>query len=482
MGSGEVAAAHREGLAWPPNLLYYYTVALLYYGLLAQARFPRLPLPPPKVAMLSRSTSRRLLCFLPCCLLLLAIWTSPAATRAQDWIQFRGPGGAGRAHVQSAPRNWSDDENDERNIAWRTPIAGLGWSSPSVRDGRVWLTTALVKEGSLRAVCLDAKTGRELVNVEVFHKDNLGRVHRKNSQASPSAYLEKDRLYVNFGAHGVACLSQQGEILWRQVLEYKHAHGPGGSAVVFEDLLILNCDGSDVQYVAALNKHTGELVWKTPRAHTSQARINGEKSVPMAYTTPILVDVNGKTQLISAASDHIAGYDPRTGRELWWSSYDGYSNVASPVVGGGLVFVSSGYNNATFYAIRLGGSGDVSETHAVCTLKKSVPKDPSPLVLGDEIYLVDNRGVATCLDVQTGKKHWQKRLGGNFSASPLYAAGRIYFLNEEGKTTIIEPGAVFNKLAENEVAGRTLASITPQEGALLLRTDTHLLRIEEPAP
>jgi outer membrane protein assembly factor BamB len=187
-------------------------------------------------------------------------------------------------------------------------------------------------------------------------------------------------------------------------------------------------------------------------------------------------------QVVSTGADHVAGYNARTGEELWWSTYDGYSLVPRPVVGHGLIYVCSGYNKPLLYAIRLGGQGDITDSHAAWSPERGAPHKPSPLRVGDEIYVVSAGGIATCLDAKTGDVHWQERLGGNFSASPLLAGGRIYFLNEDGETIVIAPGKQFNELARNEVAGRTLASLTPLEGALLLRTDTHLYRFEAESP
>jgi len=409
-----------------------------------------------------------LFCFSP----LLAL---PATAAGQDWPQFRGPTGQGISTVRRAPLRWGENSD---NRTWKVPIEGLGWSSPSVQGDRIWLTTALNEGQSLRAICLDLETGREIHNVEIFKRDEPGKVHSKNSHASPTPVIEGDRVYLHFGAYGTACITTDGEVVWRHGFKYNHRHGPGGSPVIFEDLLIINCDGTDVQFIAALNKNTGEEVWRTKRAHISEARLSGSDSAPMGFSTPLLVEVDGVMQVVSTGGDHVAGYNARTGEEIWWSSYYGYSLVPRPVVGHGMIYVCSGYNKPVLYAVRLGGTGDVTETHVEWTLERGAPHNPSPLIVGDEIYVVADRGIATCLDAKTGETHWQERLGGNFSASPLYAAGRIYFLNESGETTVIEPGTEYKELARNQVQGRTLASLTPLEGAMLLRTDSHLYRFD----
>jgi outer membrane protein assembly factor BamB len=409
------------------------------------------------------------------CLAFFISTSFAAALRAQDWPQFRGPTGQGVSTVKRAPLQWAEAS---ANLKWKSPIEGLGWSSPSVQGDRIWLTTALEDGKSLRAVCLDLNSGEQIHNLEVFEQEEPGRVHKKNSYASPTPWIDGERVYVHFGAHGTACLTTGGEIVWRHVFEYKHQHGSGGSPVIFEDLLIINCDGTDVQFIAALNKHTGEEVWRTTRAHISRERLAGEKNAPMGFSTPLLVEIDGVMQIVSTGADHVAGYNARTGEELWWSTYDGYSLVPRPVVGHGMVYVCSGYGKPLVYAIRLGGKGDVTESHAAWSLERGAPHSPSPLLVGDELYVVSDGGVATCLDAESGEVHWQERLGGNFSASPLLAAGRIYFLSETGETIVIAPGKEFKELARNQVDGQTLASLTPLEGAMLLRTGTHLYRFE----
>ncbi len=393
--------------------------------------------------------------------------SGPAA--AQDWTQFRGPDGQGHSKVEKLPLKWSDTGP---GIAWKTPIEGLGWSSPVVSGERLWLTTATAEGRSLHAVCLDLKTGKPLRDVEVFKLEAPGKVHKKNSHASPTPILDGNRVYVHFGPHGTACLSDDGKVLWKQKLPYDPVHGPGGSPALIGELLIYSADGSDTQNVIALDRKTGALRWKVPRPANA-----GPKK--FAFSTPLLVEVGAARQVLSAGAEAVTAHDPATGRILWWCRYPGgYSVIPRPVFGHGLVFLSSGYDKPVFYAIRVDGKGDVTDTHVAWRLDRNAPHSPSPLLVGDELYIVDDRGIATCLDAKTGKQHWQERIGGNHSASPFHAAGRIYFQDEDGVTTVIKADLKFEKLAQNTVKGRTLASPVPLEGALLLRTDTQLLRID----
>lgn len=383
---------------------------------------------------------------------------------ARDWPEFRGPTQQGHADEPALPLTWSETEN----IVWKTELPGLGWSSPAIVGRQIWLTTALDEGRSLRALCVDRHTGKLLHDLEVFAKEQPGPIHKKNSHASPTPLIEGDRVYVHYGRHGTACLTTTGEVVWKTELEYDHRHGPASSPVIFEDLLIINCDGSDRQFTVGLDKRTGQEVWRSTR----QGR--------MAYSTPLLVTWNGQTQVVCSCGEWAVAYEPASGRELWRFRYPGgYSNVPRPVAAFGLTFVSSGYDTPTFYALKLDLRGDITETGAVWKLSKGAPRNVSPLIVGDELYLMSDNGIATCLDARTGQVHWQERVGGDFSASPIYASGRIYFLNETGKTTVLAPGKTYQVLAENELPGRTLASLAPVDGAIYLRTDTALYRIQK---
>lgn len=393
---------------------------------------------------------------------LFALLSWPA--RGADWPEFRGPGAQGHVPDGGYAVTWSETEH----VVWKAPVPGLGWSSPVIVGDRIYLTTATDEGKSLRALCLGRRDGAILWDREVFRLDDPGRIHRKNSHASPTPIVVGDRLYVHFGAFGTACLSTAGDIHWQtQELKYDHRHGPGGSPVVWRDRLLVSCDGYDVQFVAALDTATGRVAWRKERPSRH------------AYSTPLVATVDGRDQLISTGADATIAYDPATGDELWRVRYDGYSLVPRPVISHGLVILCTGYDNPTVIAVRLGGTGDVTETHVAWKLDRGAPLNPSPVVVGNELYLVSDQGVASCLDVTTGEKVWQHRLGGDFSASPIVAEGRIYFTNEIGETTVIAAGREYQELAKNTVDGRTLASLAAVDGELYLRTDTHLYRIEE---
>ncbi len=401
---------------------------------------------------------------------------SCGALLAGDWPQFRGPEGSGHSSEVGLPLTWSDTEN----IAWRVELPGSGWSSPVVVDGRVYLTTAVPVDPmaeksdlSLRALCVDSKSGALLWNTEEFLEDaeTAPGIHQKNSHASPTPIVEGNSLYVHFGHEGTACLDLEGNVLWRNTeLRYPPVHGNGGSPTIWRELLIFSCDGGEAPFVAALNKQTGELVWRHERG------VPAEKT--FSFCTPQVIEVNGREQVVIPGSNVVSGLDPQTGAVIWFANYDGYSVIPRPVYAHGMIYISTGYNSPVVMAIRPDGAGDVTETHVAWKHDKAGPNTPSLLVVGDELYMVSDNGVASCLDAVTGTQHWQKRLGGNYSASPLFAEGRIYFQDEQGQTTVIAPGTSYQQLAKNSLTGRTLASYAVAEQAIFLRSDTALYRIE----
>ncbi len=400
--------------------------------------------------------------------LLSALWflTRPAV-RAEEWPQFRGPTGQGHSSETGLPVAWSESQN----VVWKTPVPGSGWSSPVVAGGRIWLTTAIKDKGaSLRVLSFDAESGRSLVNTQVFRARHADPLNAKNTLASPTPIVDGDRVYVHFGADGTAALNTAGEILWAIRLAYDSQHGNGGSPALYRGLLIVSCDGSDQAFVAAIDTETGKIRWKTPR----------RQPWDQAYTTPLVIRVGDRDQVVSVGAYRAAAYDLDSGKEIWRVGYaDGFSNVPRPVFAHGLVYIATGFQQPALLAVRADGTGDVTRTHVAWTLRRGAPLTPSPLIVGDELYVVNDGGIATCLDALTGSIHWQQRLGGSFSASPVFADGRIYFLSEEGVATVIAPAKEFKRLATNTLDGATLASIAVSGGSLYIRSHSHLYRIAQ---
>lgn len=424
------------------------------------------------------------------CLVLHSATGSQAAdaAAAKDWPQFRGPTGQGVSTATGVPVEWGPD----KNVAWKTPIGGKGWSSPVLSGGRLYLTTAVGDPGagmSLRAVCVDAAAGKVLWDVEVFKPDPAaaGTMHGKNSPASPTPIVWGDWLYVHFGHMGTAALdAESGKVRWRQTeLKYPPLHGNGGSPALVGDgdtgglTLIFSCDGLQDPFVAGLDAKTGRVKWKTPR--------NSGAKRTFSFSTPLAINagdrVHEKVQVIIPGSGMVAAYDPADGREIWRVKYDeGYSVVPRPVYAPdlGLVFMSTAFDTPVVYAIRpAGAKGDVTDTHVAWTHRKGGPATPSPLLVGDELYFVSDNGIATCADAKTGKPHWTERLDGGFSASPVAAEGRVYFQNEGGVGYVVKAGKQFELIAENDLGERSLASYAVTDGALFIRTEGHLWKIAD---
>lgn len=407
-------------------------------------------------------------------------WMSPTSTVAEPaWPEFRGPAAQGISAEKDLPVEWGP----EKNVVWKTDVAGIGWSSP-VSDGkRIYLTTAVASNGndedpkadrSLRSLALDAATGKPLWDIEVFFAkaaDSPG-IHKKNSHASPTPILENGRLYVHYGHQGTACLdAETGSILWStREHAYKPVHGAGGSPVISDDLLIFNCDAAENPFVLALDKVTGKQRWKYERVTDAKRKFS--------FCTPLLIDVNGRRQLISPGSGAVCALDPKDGKEIWRARYgEGYSVVPRPVYSNGMIFLGTGYDKPSALAIKVDGEGDVTDTHIAWTQMKFAPHNPSMVVVGDEVYMVADNGVMSCLNAKTGEAYYQERATGPISASLLYANGRIYAQDEKGVGIVVAAGKEFKVLATNDLAERSLASYAVLDSDLLIRTQGHLYRI-----
>lgn len=422
----------------------------------------------------------------------LMLWSFVAVSGAAEWPQWRGPDGQGHASAKNLPVTWSESEN----IAWRTEISGRGWSSPVIEGKQIWMTTAVESEPdpaekakklaanfagqplniagnvSLRAVCVDRESGKLLHTVELLVAESPDPIHQLNSFASPSPVIEDGRLYCHFGTNGTACLDTKSlQVVWtNRDLKLKHENGPGSTPVLWGDVLIVHCDGSDTQSIAALNKLDGKLAWKTNRS----GKLDPNPQLKKAYGTPLVTELSGRPTVISPGADWLYAYEPETGRELWKLSYEaqGFSIVPRPVIGHGMVYFSTTFMRPEILAVKLSDKPEIA-----WRFKKQAPNMPSPLLIGDELYLIADKGVATCLNAKTGDTHWTERIGGNFCSSPLFADGRIYVGNREGQTFVIQPGTSYKLLATNPLDGQIMATPAALESSLFVRTDKALYRI-----
>ena len=407
-------------------------------------------------------------------LLLLALALAPPA----DWREFRGPDGVGVYSGPALPTAWGPDTN----VTWVTPVPGKGWSSPILVGGKLILTTAVAQgesafaTQSLRALAFDFATGKPLWDVELLRApgDVAAQMHKKNSHASPTPASDGKTVVCHFGHMGTAAVDLAGKVLWKsQELTYKPLHGNGASPILVDDLAIIPCDGQDVAFVAALELATGKVRWRTDRKST--ARMTFSFATPQVVTAP-----DGKRVLVSPASDYCMGYDPATGAELWRCKYPqpGWSLICRPVFAHGLVFVPTGYVTPHVLAIDPFQTGDVTPAYD-WKVKMYAPNTPTPLVLGDELYLIADTGFLSCVDARTGTTHYTERLAGKaYSASPIAADGKIWLTSEDGVGQVVAAGKEFKEVSRSVMGEKTFASFVPAAGGLIMRTESKLYRFD----
>ena len=413
---------------------------------------------------------------------------------AENWPEWRGASGQGISTAKGLPETWSETSG----VTWKTELPGRGHSTPVIWGDRIWVTTAIEKAAgaeeaerrlksntgdqpvtvlesvSLRAVCLDKTSGKILHDLELLNVKEPQWVHQLNSYASPSPIIEEGRLYAHFGSFGTVCLDTDSlKVIWQnQDVHIMHENGPGSTPVLWENLLIIHFDGSDQQFIAAFDKTSGKLVWKTARS--GEMRENPQQR--KAYGTPLMVTMNGKAVVVSPAADWIYGYEPATGKELWKVPYGelGFSMSVRPVADDNQIYFSTCFGKSQVVALKYVG---VTTPEIAWRNNKNAPKMCSPVLAGDLLFYVDDGGIVSCVDTQTGEALFRERLGGKFSASPILADGKLYFSSREGVVTVIPATREFKVLSQNSLEGGLMASPVAVDGALYLRTDKALYRL-----
>jgi outer membrane protein assembly factor BamB len=384
---------------------------------------------------------------------------------ARYWPRWRGPSGQGMVSGSGYPDRWSATQN----VRWKSPVPGSGNSSPIVWGDRIYLTTAYDNGERLSVLAYQRSTGKQLW--EAFAPAGPGgRSHQKNGYASATPSTDGERIYVSLGSRGLLAVDVNGKVVWHQDLGVvNNYHGPAGSALLYKDRLILYQDQQPAGFIAAFDARTGKELWRTRRAAT------------VGWGTPAAIRVDGRDEIVVNGQNRVWAYNPDTGAELWNCAGPTFEVIPTPVVGHGLVFCSSGRAGPTL-AIRPGGSGDVTSTHLQWETPRGSPFVPSPIVVGDYLYIVnDMQSIATCFEARTGKTMWQDRLGvakrEGFSASPIAVDGKIFFTNDDGETFVLRAGPTFELLHVNDIGERTLASPAMVDGRWYIRTDANLYEI-----
>jgi outer membrane protein assembly factor BamB len=400
---------------------------------------------------------------------------------SETWTHLRGSNLDGRALSITAPIHWSETEN----IVWKAPVKGLAWSSPVIFGKQIWVTSASHDGKELYAICYDFESGKLIRELTLFKPGDPGNINNTNSYASSTPCIEDGFFYAHYGTNGTACINTGTfEVAWQRTdLKCDHMQGAGSSPILYKNMLILHIEGTDVQYVIALDKKTGKTIWKTDRPRELNDKV--EPVYRKAYITPIVIEVGGKELLISNGAQACIAYDVNTGEEVWRFFYGEDSTVVMPLFYDGIVYINSGWvvtqgtpYFARMFAVNPSGRGDITQSGLIWKTEVNVPQISTPVIVDGKIYMVEEKGFASCLDAKTGKVFWKEKLDGNYNVSPIYAAGNIYFINTQGKTTIIQRGDSLNILATNKIEGIVKATPAFVSGQMILRTDKFLYLIK----
>lgn len=415
------------------------------------------------------------LCSLAVTFLFQIPYSSPAV--AENWPRFRGPNGQGVSQEQDLPLRWSPT----KNVRWKTAIPGTGWSSPIVYGDRIFLTTATEEGASCRVLCVRSSDGQVMWNQEV-HQQVPGPKRRQNSYATPTPVTDGERVYAVFYDGTIVAVDFDGELVWtNQEVDFYSLHGLGASPLLIDDLLVMPFDGSspDVErlgwkipweeaVVLGVDTATGAVRWKGKRGKSR-----------VGHVTPILTA--DRTRFISAGGDRVQAFDVDSGERIWSIYSQGEGVTPSPVLGAEMVFTSSGFEEPTIRAIRLGGTGEITESHIAWEQKKGVPVLASPLYVAPHLYTITRDNILYCIDAEHGRPVWSRRLEGAYSASPVLADSRIYILSEEGVTLVLQPGRRYEEIARNELDKGCLASMAVSNGRFYIRSASHLYCIASEA-
>jgi len=419
-------------------------------------------------------------------LITLALPLSSEAVSGQGWPQWRGPSANGVSAESGLPVTWSQSEN----VAWKVRLPGRGMSTPIVWGDRIFVTSqigfgkvesrsarhegpVLSDDGPVTFViqCFRRIDGNPLWEHRIPAEEPLPAVHAFHNLSTPSPVTDGERVYAWFGTGQIIALTLDGRAVWSRDLGKEYSPfqllwGHGSSPVLHKETLFLLCDHAPAAYLLALDRRTGKQVWKVDRGKELRS-----------YSTPFLVEVGNRFELIVNSNPRLDAYDPETGELLWHADDHCRVPIPMPVSANGVLYTSRGYNSGPFMAIRPGGKGDVSQSHVLWRVPTGAPYVSSLLYYQDLLYMATEVGIVRCIDPKTGETVWVERIGGNFSASPVGADGKVYLLNEEGETVVLMAGRKCNVLARNALQEVCRASLAVAGGQIFIRSDEHLYSI-----
>lgn len=382
-----------------------------------------------------------------------------------DWPCWRGAALDGNANGQDPPLHWSETDN----IVWKADVPGRGHATPVLWGDQVFVVTALEEDESQRLLSYDRQAGSLLWNT-VIHQGGFMHMHQKNSQASGTPACDGQRVFCAFmneqdGKKGiwVTAVDLDGQIVWQTLAgPFATLHGYGSSPVLYRGLVIVCGDNGKSGFLAAINRETGDIYWRIKRERM------------FSFASPVVAEVAGRPQLLIHGTNLVTSYDPNTGKELWRADGPAQTCANTVAFDEKFVYASGGYPEKKLLAIRADGSGDVSATHVVWSAEKAVSYVPSMIVNDGRLFVVNDSGIATCYIAATGEVVWQKRLGGNFSASPVLAGGNLFVPDEDGKLVIIKAADAFERVGTNDLGDGGFATPVVAGGRIYLRTLHHL--------
>ena len=417
-------------------------------------------------------------CFLS---VVFLISSSRACSQNKNWTHFRGSNLDGLAATENIPLKWDDSV-----IKWKTEIHDKGHSSPVVYNNQIWVTTGKTDGKELYAVCVDFITGKIIYDIKVFTPDEIDRKNSVNTYATPTPCIEKGFVYVHYGNMGTACINTaNGSIVWKRTdFKFKNVHGPASSPVIYKNLLILHFEGSDSRYIVALDKSTGNLIWRNDRPTEPYEPLT--EVGRLAYITPIIINVKGQDMLISNGSAICQAFNPTSGKEIWRVVDGAETTVAMPFVEKGVLFWYTGYmigsdgiKRTDLLAVNPYGKGDITGTNIIWEKKDESSSNQmlSPVIKDGLIYTATTRNIMMCIDAKTGEEIWSTHVTSNYNASPIYINGNIWFFSVKGEVLVLKAGRKYEVIAQNQMDSGIWATPACLRNSIIVRTQNYLYKI-----